>query len=352
MRKLPVFFLIDVSESMVGEPLEWVKKGMEYLIRSLKSNPYALDTVWIEIIGFAGKAKTIEAYEELPMFYPPDFPVGGGSAIGQGLEQLMSRMDKHVKRSTPTTKGDWKPLVFIFSDGQPTDNYEKNLERWENNYKSKSQTLIATLGDCVETGLLDRIAHEAVKLEECNENSFESYFKWMTDSIVKSSVQVSEGTEFRDKYGDLKKDEGLSKIDLNKSGGANAPVDDNFAVLIGACQKTQEKFLIKYQMGIEYMESSFEDIKKVYKLQGTYKIDYDTYKELSQDVHGGNVNSQMLRGVPMCPCCGSPHAAAVCRCGGVFCIDTGKQEQTCGWCGETGYFGASNDSFDIDRRLG
>jgi len=28
MRRLPIYFLIDVSESMVGEPIEWVQDGM------------------------------------------------------------------------------------------------------------------------------------------------------------------------------------------------------------------------------------------------------------------------------------------------------------------------------------
>ncbi len=352
MRKLPVFFLIDVSESMVGEPLEWVHKGMEHLIRSLKSNPYALDTVWIEIIAFAGKARVIEPYEELPMFYPPEFPIGGGSAIGQGLDALMNEIDKHVRRSTPNSKGDWKPLVFIFTDGQPTDKYEAALKKWESNYKSKSQTLMATLGDCCSTGLVNRIADEAVKLEECNKNSFDSYFKWMTDSIVKSSIQVSEGMEQGKNYGDLKKDDGLSKIDLNKADNSEAPVDDNYVVLLGSCQKTREKYLIKYQMDIEYQLSHLEDVKTVYRLQGAYKIDYKTYKEMSQDSRSAKVGVEHLRGVPPCPYCDSPHAVAVCRCGGIFCIDTQSEGQTCSWCGETGYYGASNENFDIDRRLG
>ncbi len=195
MRKLPVFFLIDVSESMVGEPVEMVKKGMEYLVRTLKQNPYSLETVWLEIIAFAGKSKILHPYEELPMFYPPTFPIGGGTSLSKGLESLMDEMDRHVQRTTAVSKGDWKPLVFVFTDGQPTDDYEHVLERWEKDYLSKAQVVACTLGDCVSTEVLQKLAHQALKLEECSEDSFKEYFKWMTDSIVKSSVLVSEGND-------------------------------------------------------------------------------------------------------------------------------------------------------------
>lgn len=352
MRKLPVFFLIDVSESMVGEPLQWVRKGMEHLIRGLKKNPYALETVWIEIIGFAGKAKVIEPYEELPLFYPPEFPIGGGTAIGEGLNFLMKEIDKNVKKSTINSKGDWKPLVFIFTDGQPTDAYDVQLGKWGKEYKPKCQTLLATLGDCFSSDLLKKISNEAVKLEDSNEASFESYFKWMTDSIVKSSIQVSEGIEPKDGLVELEMDAGLSKIDLNKSDHTNSSIDDNYTLLLGACQKNKDKYLVKYEKGVEYEETNIENFSKVYRLKGAFKIDYIVYKELSQSTKQIKIESNLLRGAPHCPSCGSPHAVAVCICGGIFCMDTTKEEQTCSWCGETGYYGFSKESFDIDRRRG
>ena len=44
MRRLPVYLLIDTSGSMKGEPIESVKVGLEALVSSLRTNPYALDT--------------------------------------------------------------------------------------------------------------------------------------------------------------------------------------------------------------------------------------------------------------------------------------------------------------------
>ena len=55
MRRLPVYFLVDVSESMVGEPIRQVQDGMRMIVQELRTDPYALETAYISVIAFAGK---------------------------------------------------------------------------------------------------------------------------------------------------------------------------------------------------------------------------------------------------------------------------------------------------------
>lgn len=52
MRRLPIYFLIDVSESMIGTPIEQVQDGMRTIIQDLRVDPYALETVFVSIIAF------------------------------------------------------------------------------------------------------------------------------------------------------------------------------------------------------------------------------------------------------------------------------------------------------------
>jgi len=40
MRRLPVFFVIDCSESMVGQPLQAVQEGVDFIMNSLRTDPY------------------------------------------------------------------------------------------------------------------------------------------------------------------------------------------------------------------------------------------------------------------------------------------------------------------------
>ena len=54
MRRLPIFLVIDVSESMVGQPLRQMQEGISRLIETLRRDPYALETVYLSVIAFAG----------------------------------------------------------------------------------------------------------------------------------------------------------------------------------------------------------------------------------------------------------------------------------------------------------
>lgn len=96
MRRLPVYFLVDVSESMVGAPIQQVQDGMRMIVQELRTDPYALETAYISVIAFAGKAKCVSPLTELYKFYPPTFPIGGGTSLGNALEFLMDDMDKNA----------------------------------------------------------------------------------------------------------------------------------------------------------------------------------------------------------------------------------------------------------------
>ena len=91
MRRLPIYFLIDVSESMVGDPITQVENGMRNIIQELRTDPYALETVFVSVIAFAGKAKSLSPLTELYKFYPPKFPIGGGTSLGSAASDVYKR---------------------------------------------------------------------------------------------------------------------------------------------------------------------------------------------------------------------------------------------------------------------
>ena len=56
MRRLPVYLLIDCSGSMMGEPIEAVKVGLQTMTSALRTDPYALETVHLSVITFSQQA--------------------------------------------------------------------------------------------------------------------------------------------------------------------------------------------------------------------------------------------------------------------------------------------------------
>jgi uncharacterized protein YegL len=73
MRRLPIYFLIDISESMVGEPIQQVEEGLATIIQALKTDPRCHRNCLGFYNCFAGQAKTLVPLQEIISFYPPNF---------------------------------------------------------------------------------------------------------------------------------------------------------------------------------------------------------------------------------------------------------------------------------------
>ena len=142
MRRLPIFLLIDVSESMVGVNHYKLEEGLQTITTTLRQDPYALETAFLSVIVFAGRARTIVPLTDIATFYPPELPIGGGTSLGVALNHLMDEIDKSVKRSSDNQKGDWKPIIFLLTDGHPTDKVNEAIDRW-NKFYSKNASIIA-----------------------------------------------------------------------------------------------------------------------------------------------------------------------------------------------------------------
>lgn len=345
---MPIYFLIDVSESMVGEPLQLVEEGMAAIIKELKADPYAIETAWISVLVFAGQAKTLVPLQEIIQFYPPKFPVGSGTSLSKGLGHLMYQMRKDIVKTTYEQKGDWKPIVFLFTDGVPTDDTKNVIAEWKQNWQRTANLVAISFGAEADLHMLGELTENVFLFNNTETSAYTKFFKWVTDSIKTSSVSVSNnstGFELAKNY-----DDHISKIDLTKTKPATQTVDSNFVVLSGKCQNTKRPYLVKYRRTLS--ASGIGDFQTLsYKLTGTYAVD-NSYKELTGETAiKQKINTDELVGFPSCPSCSNPIALAMCNCGGIHCIG-GDEINTCPWCGNSGKYSVGEGGFDINRSQG
>ena len=334
---------------MVGEPITQVENGMRNIIQELRTDPYALETVFVSIIAFAGKAKSLSPLIELYKFYPPKFPIGGGTSLGSALNFLMDDIDKNVQKTTEEIKGDWKPIIFLFTDGIPTDNPTSAIERWKKHFARKANLVCISIGDNADTNVLGQLSENVLRLKETDEVSFKVFFKWVTASIKTSSVSITDSGIDDLQLAPL---DGIKieKVDITE----NSKVDENFAVILGKCSNTKNTYLAKYAKRLSNLKG-FEGLGVAnvleYKLVGAYPINEESYESLSDGKSNRNINTISLRGVPTCPCCGNQFGIVVCECGNIMCSN-GKTA-SCPWCGMEGYLGEGEEGgMNITRGRG
>lgn len=190
MRRLPVYLLLDTSGSMSGEGIEAVKNGVQLMISSLRQNPQAIETAFLSIITFNSEAKQIIPLTDLASFQMVDIQASGTTSLGEALRLVSIKIDTEVAKTTLDQKGDWKPLVFIMTDGMPTDNWQLGLSEFQK--RKVAFTVACGAGSSADTNILKQITENVVSLADTDTGSIGKFFQWVTASIGVSSSKIEE----------------------------------------------------------------------------------------------------------------------------------------------------------------
>ena len=190
MRRLPVYLLLDTSGSMTGEPIEAVKNGVQMMVHSLRQNPQAIETAFVSIITFDSEAKQLIPLTDLASFQTVDLKAAGTTALGAALSLLADKLENEVTKTTLEQKGDWKPIVFIMTDGVPTDDWQTGFQK----LKAVKKGLIVgcAAGNNADDKVLKEIADQVVRLSNTDADSIGKFFQWVSASIATTSTKVEE----------------------------------------------------------------------------------------------------------------------------------------------------------------
>lgn len=196
MRRLPVYLVLDISGSMIGEPIEQVKNGVQMLVSALRQDPYALETAYLSVVTFNSNAQQVVPLTELTSFQVPNLQAGGTTELGAALKLVAERASQEVEKTTASAKGDWKPMVFLMTDGMPTDDWQKGLERFRQEKWGIVVGCAIGSGDASVNDVLLRVCGEAVfQLDTADSGAISAFFKWVSASISMGSQKVDTNVE-------------------------------------------------------------------------------------------------------------------------------------------------------------
>lgn len=192
MRRLPVFLLLDTSGSMKGEPIESVKVGLETMLAGLRGDPFALESACLCLITFDREARVLVPLTPLDEFRLPEIavPDSGPTHTGQALQLLCEEVDKNVRKGTPNSKGDWKPLLFLMTDGKPSD--IQHYEKMAGEVKKRGFAFIAPCAAGMKARVepLKLLADQVYALQTMDEADFRKFFQWVSASIAVGNRSV------------------------------------------------------------------------------------------------------------------------------------------------------------------
>ena len=216
-RQLVLFFIVDTSGSMLGRKISEVNDAISGVIPELKD------------VGEKGgvdlKVACLKFSSGCEWMYPTpiaaesftwqEVQADGVTDLGAAFEELNSKLSKDVFLNAPSASV--APVLFLMSDGEPTDDYLSGLNKLKNNnwYKHAIKVALAVGDDANKDVLKDFTGNiEAV----ITVHTPEALRKWIRAVSITSSQIGSQSQPASDGQIQTKQEQMIDQIkDIEQS---------------------------------------------------------------------------------------------------------------------------------------
>jgi uncharacterized protein YegL len=190
-RPLHFFFLCDCSGSMsVDGKIEALNSAIREAIPAMKeaakANPEA--TVYVRAIRFANEAEW-HISEETPVdqFVWTDLTADGVTVMGKAMELLADKF-KGMEQLRAL-----RPVIVLISDGEPTDDFTKGLDKLNAGpWGQKAVRIAIAIGSKANKQCLQEFTRDqTMVLEAKNAAQLTDYIKWVSTALVNVVSKVT-----------------------------------------------------------------------------------------------------------------------------------------------------------------
>lgn len=157
-RTMVLFFIVDTSSSMYGEKIGILNNAIEEVLPEIAkisdSNPDA--EIKIAILDFSTDAvwttpKPVPAGEYMYNY----LEASGLTAMGAAFNKLNEKLSRN--EFMQEIVGSFAPVLFLLSDGEPNDDWEKALNKLKtNNWYKKAIKVAVAIGNDADLNVLQK----------------------------------------------------------------------------------------------------------------------------------------------------------------------------------------------------
>ena len=236
-RMCPVIFLLDSSGSMNGAPIGAVDSAIEGVLPVLASmndeNPDA--EIRVAIMEFSSTAEWITK-EGLVSPNNYTWPTGqlsaeGPTQMGAAFKELNKKLS--VKSGfMQRASGSVAPVLFLLSDGAPTDDYQSGLKALKENnwYKCAAKVAIGYSDQCDDEVLAEFTGNKETVLHTNDPNELKKMIRFVTITSSQVASSGKGGSAITTDGVQESMEDNTAKLAEELQGGAieNADPDEEF----------------------------------------------------------------------------------------------------------------------------
>ena len=170
---------------MQNEPIQAVEDGLRMVHSAVQNDGIASECAHISVITFENTATQVEELKAVDDFQPPKLSAGGGTSFGAALRKVVECAESEVRRTEGGEK-DYKPCVYMMTDGAPTDSdWKSALPKFKNypwNY-----VVACAAGQQADTTSLLEITDKVIVLANATADSMAKFFNFVSTTTTTGS---------------------------------------------------------------------------------------------------------------------------------------------------------------------
>jgi len=123
-----------------------------------------------------------------------DCPQSGPTMTGAALEMLCQCVDQDVQRTTADHKGDWRPIVFLMTDGGPSDTAHYAEMIGEVQKRPFASVIACAAGASAKVEPLRKLTTNVFNLETMDSHSFAGLLQWVSSTVSSGNRSMGAST--------------------------------------------------------------------------------------------------------------------------------------------------------------
>jgi uncharacterized protein YegL len=156
-RTMVLFFIVDTSGSMEGDKIGSVNTAIREVIPEIRdvSNENADALIKIAVLEFSSGVKwlTVNGPVDVNSYNWTNIDAAGTTDFGAACKALNEKLSTKAFMAEAT--GSFAPALFLLSDGEPTDDWQKGLDVLKQNNWFKAAVKVAiAIGDGADKDVL------------------------------------------------------------------------------------------------------------------------------------------------------------------------------------------------------
>lgn len=234
-RVMVLFFVVDTSASMNGEKITSLNVAVREVLPTISElsaeNPDA--QIKVAAMEFASGVEWMYPQPiEAESFQWRDLEAGGLTSLGEACAELCTKLSTKAYMTQAT--GAFAPAIILMSDGEPTDDYKRGLEKLKGNnwFKAAIKVAIAIGNDANQDMLAEFTGNSEAVLTVHNKEQLKKIIHFVsvtasqvaskTSSVGKDAPETKQEENVEKIKEGLKNDKTLSGVDI----GTDVPTDN------------------------------------------------------------------------------------------------------------------------------